>query len=174
MDKSLGGGGRIARCVLRRVLRRDGSNQSISDPKNYLLQDPAGEKRWGFKLADALQRVGASERKIFHGYTFYVTKSVQLEYEVIQRVVDSAGGKVGIVINDKSAFEVVTFGSCLGSPNLSPSRASVCWETEHALDFLPTGQKGMDQSRQEWNEGLYGRVHSQFGSHSGDRLDRQS
>lgn len=107
MDKSLGGGGRIARCVLRRVLRRPGSNHSISDPKDYLLQDPAGEKRWGFKLADALQRVGASERKIFHGCTFYVTKSVQLEYEVIQRVVDSAGGKVGIVINDKSAFKVV-------------------------------------------------------------------
>ena len=157
-----------------RVLRRHGSNYAISDPKDYLLQDPAGEKRWGFKLADALQRARVSERKIFHGYTFYVTKSVQLEFEVIRRVVDSAGGKVGSVINDRSAFEVVTFSFCVGSPNLAPSRASVCCETEHALNFLSTGQKGMDQFRQEWNEGLYGRVYPQLGSHSGDRLDRQS
>jgi hypothetical protein len=76
----------------------------ILDPEDYLLQDRAGEKRWGFKLADALERAKAAERKIFHGYIFYVTKTVQLDFDVIQRVVDSAGGKVSCAARDKATL----------------------------------------------------------------------
>lgn len=64
------------------------------DPEDYPLVDTDGEKRWGFRLADALTRAALAERRIFHGYTFYVTKNVTPIFEVVLRVAESAGGKV--------------------------------------------------------------------------------
>ncbi|KAF8318023.1 hypothetical protein DL93DRAFT_2226134 [Clavulina sp. PMI_390] len=65
----------------------------LQDTEDHLLNDPEGEKHWKFKLADALERARSMPQRIFHGYTFHVTKSVKPDIEVIKRVAESAGGK---------------------------------------------------------------------------------
>lgn len=62
--------------------------------EKYILKDPAGEQRWGFKLADALGRAKEADHKIFTGYNFHVTKSTSPEFKVLEKVIASAGGKV--------------------------------------------------------------------------------
>lgn len=100
-----------------------------------MLNDPAGEARWGFKLADALRRAKNAERKILTGYTLYITKSVMPKFDVLQRVTESAGGKVknyavlGCCEADNS------FGVFVGSASHSSSLTPVLWK-EYASHLM--------------------------------------
>jgi diaminopimelate decarboxylase len=60
---------------------------------DYLLVDEEGEKKFGFKLADALRRARHAEKKLLDGHTFYITSKVD-NIDLLTKVIKSAGGKV--------------------------------------------------------------------------------
>ena len=71
-------------------------NSSLA-PEEYLLTDQEREKKYNFKLADALNRSRSSGQKLLSGHTFYITKSLQKSNKLstYKNVIISAGGKVG-------------------------------------------------------------------------------
>lgn len=60
--------------------------------RDYALRDPDNEKKWNFKLADALST--AKGGKVFESCTFYITKNVEPSFKVMNDIVKAAGGKV--------------------------------------------------------------------------------
>ncbi|KIL57285.1 hypothetical protein M378DRAFT_171882 [Amanita muscaria Koide BX008] len=59
--------------------------------KQFLLQDDAGEQKFGFKLAEALER--AKMTKIFADKTFYVTPKVTVGMQLMKSVITACGGQ---------------------------------------------------------------------------------
>ncbi|KAL5518345.1 ESC4 [Sanghuangporus vaninii] len=68
----------------------------ILPPEKYFLKDPEGEKKYKFKLVDALRRAQSSETKLLEGHTFYFTKSLHRneKFTTYKNIIHSAGGKV--------------------------------------------------------------------------------
>lgn len=63
---------------------------------DYALNDSVSEKKYGFKLSDALDRAKANGGKLFAGKTFYVTSRVPVEFKLLKNVVSAGGGHVRI------------------------------------------------------------------------------
>ncbi|KAK7057115.1 hypothetical protein R3P38DRAFT_1161363 [Favolaschia claudopus] len=61
---------------------------------NYILRDKTNEKKWNFRLADAIERVKEVRGKLFEGKTFYVTSKVSIDRKLLKTVVGAQGGKV--------------------------------------------------------------------------------
>ncbi|KAG8951559.1 hypothetical protein FRC04_005845 [Tulasnella sp. 424] len=59
------------------------------DPGPYLPKDSAGEKKYGFKLGEALER--AREKRLFKGHKFWITKS--LDSDDLSTVIEACGGE---------------------------------------------------------------------------------
>ncbi|KAJ7132847.1 hypothetical protein C8R43DRAFT_652591 [Mycena crocata] len=59
---------------------------------DYLLQDAAAEKKYGFKLSEAVARAKEHKGKLFQGHTFFVTPKVNAA-ELLRRVVQANGGQ---------------------------------------------------------------------------------
>ena len=59
-----------------------------------MLRDLDNEKRYGYKLADALARAKTRGKKLFEGKTFYVTSRVPVEAKLLKAVVTAGGGQV--------------------------------------------------------------------------------
>ncbi|KAL5495911.1 ESC4 [Sanghuangporus weigelae] len=70
--------------------------KQILPPEKYFLKDPEGEKKYKFKLADALRRAQSSETKLLEGHTFYFTKGLHRneKFTTYKNIILSAGGKV--------------------------------------------------------------------------------
>ncbi|KAL5534878.1 hypothetical protein ACEPAG_1343 [Sanghuangporus baumii] len=68
----------------------------ILPPEKYFLKDPEGEKKYKFKLADALRKARSSDTKLLEGHTFYFTKSLHRndKFSTYKNIIHSAGGKV--------------------------------------------------------------------------------
>lgn len=62
--------------------------------ESYLLRDKANERRFNFKLGDALTRAKELNGKLFAGQTFYVTPKVPVETKLLKNVVTACGGQV--------------------------------------------------------------------------------
>lgn len=62
--------------------------------ENYALQDPENEKKYGFKLSDALQRARDNGRKLFAGKMFYVTPKVPIDTKLLKNIITAGGGQV--------------------------------------------------------------------------------
>lgn len=62
----------------------------------FILKDPESEKKYGFKLVDAMKRAKANRGKLFEGKTFYVTPKVPVEAKLLKNVVTAAGGQVSL------------------------------------------------------------------------------
>ncbi|KAI9461073.1 hypothetical protein F5148DRAFT_1215805 [Russula earlei] len=60
----------------------------------YALADPVNEKKWEFKLADALKRAKANRGQLFAGKVFYVTNKVPLDKKLLKNVVSAHGGQL--------------------------------------------------------------------------------
>jgi hypothetical protein len=60
----------------------------------YGLADPVNEKKWNFKLADALKRAKANKGLLFAGKVFYVTNKVPLDKKLLKNVISAHGGQV--------------------------------------------------------------------------------
>jgi hypothetical protein len=65
------------------------------------LKDSENEKKFQFKLADALRRAKSLGGRLFAGHTFYVTPKVPVDIKLLRNVVTSGGGQV--------SFTLVTF-----------------------------------------------------------------
>ncbi|KAH8111185.1 hypothetical protein DFH11DRAFT_1859545 [Phellopilus nigrolimitatus] len=85
----------------RHVVTEKWANESaqakrILPPELFRLNDPEGEKKHNFKLAEALERAQSSDRKLLEGHTFYFTKKAHQsdKFGTHKNVVLSAGGKV--------------------------------------------------------------------------------
>lgn len=66
----------------------------VAAEKDFLLKDEAGEKKYGFKLAQALRRAKANRGKLLEGKTFYVTPKVAVDKKLLKHVVNACGGQV--------------------------------------------------------------------------------
>ncbi|KAH9952632.1 hypothetical protein BC827DRAFT_1274339 [Russula dissimulans] len=60
----------------------------------YALSDPINEKKWKFKLTDALKRAKANKGQLFAGKVFYVTNKVPLDKKLLKNVVSAHGGQL--------------------------------------------------------------------------------
>ncbi|EIW75709.1 hypothetical protein CONPUDRAFT_112253 [Coniophora puteana RWD-64-598 SS2] len=61
----------------------------------YSISDKTSEKKWNFKLADALERAkDGGGTRLFRGMVFYVTPKVPIDTKLLKNVVASGGGAV--------------------------------------------------------------------------------
>ncbi|KAI4145150.1 MAG: hypothetical protein L6R39_003919 [Caloplaca ligustica] len=64
------------------------------DPEDYLLIDPAGEKRLGFNLAEAMSRAKSHRGRLLQGMpTIYCTEQVKGGFDTYKAIIESNGGK---------------------------------------------------------------------------------
>ncbi|KAF7296145.1 hypothetical protein MKEN_01429800 [Mycena kentingensis (nom. inval.)] len=61
--------------------------------KDYILSDPASEEKWGFKLRDAMKRAQDVGGEVFKGMTFYATRNVKVDQQMLRTVIEAQGGK---------------------------------------------------------------------------------
>jgi hypothetical protein len=54
------------------------------------------EKKWKFKLSDALTRARAKKGQLFAGIVFYVTNRVPVDKKLLKNVVSAHGGQVSM------------------------------------------------------------------------------
>ncbi|KAJ2978208.1 hypothetical protein NUW54_g11319 [Trametes sanguinea] len=59
----------------------------------FMVEDPETEKKYGFRLADALERAKENAGKLFAGKTFYVTPKVPVDSKLLKHVVTANGGQ---------------------------------------------------------------------------------
>ncbi|KAL4080140.1 hypothetical protein V8B97DRAFT_700237 [Scleroderma yunnanense] len=85
------------------ILKEEWANASIKSGKllpeqDYLLSDPAAEKKWKFKFAEALERSKQNHRgsQLFKRISFYLTPKVPIDSRLLKAVVQSAGGQIHI------------------------------------------------------------------------------
>jgi hypothetical protein len=65
--------------------------------EKYLLQDSKNEKKYAFKLSDALRRAKAVGGRLFDKTTFYVTPKVPVDVKLLKNVVNAGGGQVSVL-----------------------------------------------------------------------------
>ena len=75
---------------LKEVVRR----KQLVDTAPYALHDAEKEAKWSMRLSDALAHSAAHPGALLQGHTFYVSRSVQPSRDVLQRVIEAAGGHV--------------------------------------------------------------------------------
>lgn len=62
----------------------------------FAVRDLETEKKYNFKLAQAIENARDLRGNLFDGHTFYVTRGVisHVAYKIVQKVVQICGGKV--------------------------------------------------------------------------------
>ncbi|PSS00871.1 hypothetical protein PHLCEN_2v4098 [Hermanssonia centrifuga] len=70
------------------------SKNRIMPEEDFALKDPTSEKKYGFKLLDAIERSKANAGKVFAGKTFYLTPKVPVESKLLKNVVTAGGGQL--------------------------------------------------------------------------------
>lgn len=68
----------------------------FSAEEGYLLTDQDNEEKYGFQLADALERARENKGKLFAGLTFLITSKVPVEPKLLKNVVVAGGGQVSL------------------------------------------------------------------------------
>ncbi|EME88982.1 uncharacterized protein MYCFIDRAFT_213487 [Pseudocercospora fijiensis CIRAD86] len=62
----------------------------IEDP--HMLKDREGEERLGFKLTESLERAEVNDRKLFRGWSIYVTSDVKGGFDTYKDIIKLNGG----------------------------------------------------------------------------------
>lgn len=80
------------------ILSTDFVNDCLSqnkrlEPEDYLLQDPEGEKRNGYKLSESLARAKSNKGQLLRGYSIYCTENIHGGFETYKSIVEVNGGK---------------------------------------------------------------------------------
>ncbi|EKM60159.1 uncharacterized protein PHACADRAFT_203428 [Phanerochaete carnosa HHB-10118-sp] len=70
------------------------SKKSIQPEAPFALKDLESEKRYGYRLNDALIRARANGRKLFQGATFYMTPKIPVDSKLLKAVVTAGGGQL--------------------------------------------------------------------------------
>ncbi|GBE78793.1 hypothetical protein SCP_0116860 [Sparassis crispa] len=68
------------------------ATKQLLPESDYALVDPEAEKKFGFKLAEALRRAHAG--KLFAGMTFYATPRIGVDHKLLKNVVTANGGQL--------------------------------------------------------------------------------
>ncbi|KAI0682501.1 hypothetical protein BC835DRAFT_1399674 [Cytidiella melzeri] len=79
--------------VTRKWVEMCVAKKTILPTDTFMLRNPENEKKYGFKLADALKRARANKGKLLEGKTFYMTKNVPVEAKLMKNVVTAGGGQ---------------------------------------------------------------------------------
>ena len=64
----------------------------LLDPADFLLEDEAAEKRFGFTLGDATAKAKENKNKLLQGYRIYCLESVRGGFEAFNSIVEANGG----------------------------------------------------------------------------------
>lgn len=67
--------------------------------EKYMLQDIQNEKKFNFKLSDALRRAKAGRDGVFSKHVFYVTPKVPVDIKLLKAVVTAGGGQVSFSLS---------------------------------------------------------------------------
>ncbi|KAI0344360.1 hypothetical protein BDW22DRAFT_1355739 [Trametopsis cervina] len=70
------------------------SKKMVMPPEAFPLNDYENEKKYGFKLAEAVKRSKAQKGKLFEGKVFYVTPKVPVDAKLLKNVVTAGGGQI--------------------------------------------------------------------------------
>ncbi|KAJ6587006.1 hypothetical protein DFH09DRAFT_1028033 [Mycena vulgaris] len=92
--------------------------------KDYILNDKVNERKWNFRLVDAMARAKQVGGKLFENKTFYVTSKVPVEIKLLKNVVTAQGGKVST-----QAPSVRTLNSAPGRYVISCPEDISIWRT---------------------------------------------
>lgn len=68
-----------------------------------LLKDKEGEKRLGFKLTEALARAKQNNRKLFAGWSIYVSKEIKGGFDTFKEIITLNGG-VALLYQGRTGF----------------------------------------------------------------------
>ncbi|KAG0235379.1 hypothetical protein BGW42_005358 [Actinomortierella wolfii] len=74
----------------------------ILDEAEYPVKDATNEKKYKFKLADAMKR--ARQGRVFEGYLFYFTPNTQPKLGVLKPMVEIGGGKTAALLQTGLSF----------------------------------------------------------------------
>ncbi|KXS21851.1 hypothetical protein M427DRAFT_93252, partial [Gonapodya prolifera JEL478] len=66
----------------------------VVDAASFILNDPAAETKWGFKLAESLASSAEKEGKLLDGREFFITPNTKPGNGDLKEIVEAAGGKV--------------------------------------------------------------------------------
>ncbi|CDZ98130.1 Signaling protein SWIFT and related BRCT domain proteins [Phaffia rhodozyma] len=68
----------------------------LLDEEPFLLSDGEAEEKYNFSLKQSLERAKslASQGGLLAGKLFYATKNVETDYQVLKRIIESAGGQL--------------------------------------------------------------------------------
>jgi len=69
------------------------AEDDLPDPDKYILEDKANEKRFGFTLAQCLDRAKANRNQLLHGRTIYCMENVHGGFETFRSIVEANGGQ---------------------------------------------------------------------------------
>ncbi|KAF8647813.1 hypothetical protein AX16_006533 [Volvariella volvacea WC 439] len=72
--------------------------KKLQPEEKYILEDAANEVKYGFKLADALERAKQLRGTLFVKKTFYITPKVPIDLKLLKNVISSSGGQVSTQI----------------------------------------------------------------------------
>ncbi|PSR70783.1 hypothetical protein PHLCEN_2v13345 [Hermanssonia centrifuga] len=70
------------------------SHLCYSGEEEFALKHRTSEKKYGFKLLDAIERSKANSGKVFAGKTFYLTPKVLVDSKLLKNVVTAGGGQL--------------------------------------------------------------------------------
>ncbi len=81
-----------------KVLSTDFVDQCLAQnkmlpPNDFILNDVEGEKRLGFKIADATTRAKENKGRLLRGYTIYCTENIRGGFDSYKSIVEANGGK---------------------------------------------------------------------------------
>ncbi|KAL8727923.1 MAG: hypothetical protein Q9181_005524 [Wetmoreana brouardii] len=62
------------------------------EPEDYLLNDPVGEQKQGFRLSDAVSRAKNHRGQLLHGMSIYCTEPVKGGFDVYKAIIEANGG----------------------------------------------------------------------------------
>ena len=79
-------------CVVARFLSKNLFDVSYIDEAEFMLQDPAAESQFGFRLKDSIRR--AQARKLLDGKYVYATAGVKPDSDTLREIVECADGKL--------------------------------------------------------------------------------
>ncbi|KAL8766346.1 MAG: hypothetical protein Q9209_006873 [Squamulea sp. 1 TL-2023] len=63
------------------------------EPEDYILNDPVGEQRIGFKLSEAVSRAKTHRGQLLRGMPIYCTETVKGGFDVFKAIIEANGGK---------------------------------------------------------------------------------
>lgn len=80
------------------VLSTDFVDQCLAQNKmlradDYILNDVDGEKRLGFKLADAIARAKENKGRLLRGYNIYCTENIRGGFDSYKSIIEANGAK---------------------------------------------------------------------------------